>query len=374
MAKDYYKLLGVSKDANQNELKKAFRKLARKYHPDVNKNAGAEDKFKEINEAFSVLSDPSKRQQYDTFGTTQPGAGGRRAGGFGGGGFRGFEDVFGEDIFADLFGFGKQRRQRSQSNGEDLRADIDITLKDVYNGVKKDIEYTAYVSCKKCNSSGAKKGTKIETCNVCHGNGYVRRDIMLGPIRMQNSVLCGSCRGKGKFIKTKCDNCNGKGRVKEKVKLSVKIPKGIRDGTRIRLSGKGSVGEQNSQAGDLYVFVNVKEHDTFERFDENLLTTIDVGFSQAALGDKIELNSFSGKLSLKIPSGTQPNTVFRLHGKGLPIMDTSHYGDLLVKVNVVVPKKLNAKQKELIEELAELNGKEVKARKGFFERLKEHLK
>lgn len=374
MSKDYYEILGVNRDAEEKEIKKAFRKLARKYHPDVNNEPGAEDKFKEINEAFSVLSDPYKREQYDMFGTTGDQASGfQRAGGFTGN-FRGFEDIFGEDIFSDLFGFGRKRKSQRRDAGEDLKVDINISLEDVFKGVKKDVEYYSYVNCDACNGSGAKNKNSVKVCASCKGSGYVSRDVMLGPIRMRNTVECPDCKGEGKSIKDKCKKCHGKGRVKEKVKLKVKIPKGVMDGTRIRIAGKGNAGIRGATNGDLFVFVHVKEHDVFERYDENLLTTIDVSYSQAVLGDKVEIPTFSGKVLLKIPKGTQPNTVFRLKGKGLPVLNKDYLGDLMVKVDVRVPKKLSTEHEELIQKLNKFEGTKVEQRKGFFERLKEHLK
>ncbi len=375
MSKDYYKILGVSKDATDVEIKKAFRKLARKYHPDVNKESNAEDKFKELNEAFSVLSDRSKREQYDMFGTTAGQFGGPQGGfGAGGGGFRGFEDLFNEGIFGDLFGFNRGNRRERDESGEDLRVDVSINLEDVYSGVSKNMDYYAYVECSKCGGSGAKNKSSIQTCSTCNGNGQVTRDVMLGPIRMRNTAECPACHGKGKSITDECSKCGGKGRVKERIKLKIKVPKGVMDGNRIRLNGKGNAGLNGAAPGDLYVFVSVKEHDVFERYDENLLTTVDISYSQAVLGDKIEIETFSKPVILKIPVGTQPDTVFRLKGKGLPVLNSSDYGDLLVKVDIIVPKKLSKRQEELIQELAMLDGKLVKPRKGFFERLKEHLK
>ena len=374
MPKNYYETLGVNKDASQEEIKKSYRKLAMKYHPDVNKEKGAEDKFKELNEAFSVIGDESKRQQYDMFGTTRDqqsqGQGGFQGGGFEG---QGFEDMFGgfEDLFGSFFGQRSRQRQEDES-GEDLRFDMEIELEDVYFGAEKEITYYSYVECRKCEGSGASSKSKIQVCHTCHGKGFVTQMVNLGPIRMQNQGVCPSCRGKGKSIKDPCEHCDGKGRIKEKVTIKVKIPKGINDGQRIKLKAKGNAGKNGAEAGDLYVFISIKEHENFERYNENLLTTVDINYTQAVLGDKVSIGTFDSEVMLKIPAGTQPNTVFRLKDKGLPILNHSdEFGDLLVKVNIVVPTKLNSKEKELIEELSDLEGKKAKTRKGFFERLKE---
>jgi len=363
MKKDYYHTLGVDRNASQEEIKKAFRKLARECHPDVNKSPGAEEKFKEVNEAFSVLSDPAKRQQYDTFGTTND---------YGAeGGYGGFEDIFGEDFFSNFFGF---RRGQREETGDDLRADVKITLEEVYHGAKKEVEYNTYVACSKCRGSGAENESSIITCPTCGGVGQVSRIVAMGPIRMQRTTECPDCSATGKQIKNKCKKCGGHGRIKEKVRLTVNIPKGIHDGMKIRVEGKGAVMEGGQgRPGDLYVFVNVKEDEIFERYGNNLLTTFDLEFNQAALGDKIDLNTFGGVITLKIPEGTQPNTIFRIRKKGLPDLDSGEHGDLLVKINVKIPSGLNKEQKESINRLFG-NKKNVKPRKGFFERLKEHLR
>ena len=375
MAKDYYETLGVSKDASIEEIKKAYRRLARQYHPDVNKEKGTEEKFKEINGAFSVLSDPDKRQQYDTFGKTDFGPSGQGGfrGGFGNSSGFNFNDIFGEEVFGDLFGFNRNTREEDES-GEDLQADVTITLDEVYFGTSKDIEYNTYVDCSHCSGTGAKSGTKLVKCSTCNGAGRVRRDINLGIFRMQNVTVCPGCNGAGKTIKEKCSHCSGEGRVRDKLKINVKVPKGVRDGTKIRVPGKGASGRNGAASGDLYVVISVAEHEYFERYNENLLTTIDLTYPQLVLGDKVMIKSFSGKLDLKIPPGTQPDTVFRLKDKGLPVFNHDSHGDLLVKVNLVVPKNVSSEEKELIQQLAMHESIPNKTRKGFFERLKEHLK
>ncbi len=370
MPKNYYEILGVSKDASQEEIKKAYRKMAMKYHPDINKEKGAEDKFKELNEAFSVLGDESKRQQYDMFGTTRDQQ--SQWTGFGQG--QDFGDMFGG--FEDLFGsfFGHRSSKQEDNSGEDLRYDLEIDLEDVYFGAQKEINYYAYTVCKKCSGSGASNKSKIEVCQTCKGRGFVTQMVNLGPIKMQNQGVCPTCRGKGKTIREPCQHCDGKGRIKEKVSLKINIPKGINEGQKIKIKGKGNAGKNGAEPGDLYVFITIKEHSNFERYNENLLTTIDINYSQAVLGDKVSIKTFDSEVSLKIPAGTQPNTVFRLKNKGLPIYGDDDFGDLLVKVNIVVPTKLSPKERKIIEELSLLEGKKIKTRKGFFERLREEFK
>jgi len=372
LTNDYYKTLGVSKDATQEEIKKAFRNLARKYHPDINKEKNSEEKFKEINEAFSVLGDRSKREQYDMFGTTanQQGQTGGGFQGFNSSNFN-FEDL--GDIFGDLFGFGGRGQKRHEDNsGEDLKVEITIELKDVFFGTEKEVKYHAYTACDKCKGSGAKNKNSIKTCDACNGRGVEVRQIRTPFGIISQQMTCSKCRGKGKYINEKCSECNGHGRIKEEINLKIKIPKGISDGQNIRIRDKGNAGINNGPNGDLYVFVSVSEDDVFERYEDNLLTTVDISYAQAVLGDKIEVKTFDEKLMLKIPAGTQSDTVFRLKHKGLPnVQDNDYVGDLLVKANVVVPKNPNKKQKELIEELGEIEGMKIKQRKGFFERLKE---
>ena len=376
MSKDYYNTLGVSKESSAAEIKKAYRKLAKKYHPDKNKSKDAEDNFKKINEAFSVVGNRSKREQYDMFGTRanqqQSSASGMNGGfnfNFGGGG--GFEDL--GDIFGDLFGFGK-RQKKSSNRGEDLRTDINITLKEVYFGISKEINYYVNIKCNKCDGLGAKNKSSIKTCSTCNGQGQVLRQIRTPFGVIQQQSICPHCQGKGKIITEKCEKCNGKGINKEKITLNIKIPKGIHDEQRIRLAGKGNAGRNNGPNGDLYVFINIKEDNIFERYDDNLLTTIDINYSQAVLGDKIDITTFDKTLTLKIPKGSANNTVFKIKDKGLPILNENYFGDLFVKINVVIPKNINNREKELIEELGNIKGMKIKQRKGFFERLKEGFK
>ncbi len=363
MKKDYYEVLGVSRDASQEEIKKAFRKLALKYHPDRNKSPEAEEKFKEINEAFSVLGNPEKRRQYDQYGSVGDD--------FSHQGFGNFEDIFGEDIFGDIFGFRKRRREYDE--GVDEAVDLYIDLKDAFFGGEKEVSYTRYVVCKACKGSGAKDNNSIRTCHHCNGTGFIERIITMGPFRMRNSQECPYCGGRGKIVVEKCNLCKGEGRVRKKEKLYVKIPKGIESGMRIRLAGKGSVSSHGKRYGDLYVNIVIKEDSLFEREGNDLITTCSISFTQAILGDKVEIKTFEKPIFLKIPKGTQPNTVFRIKGKGMPELNSNRRGDLYIRIEVNIPEKLTKEQERLIKSFQESEGKKHKQRKGFFERIKEFM-
>ncbi len=363
MAKDYYEILGVSRDASQEEIKKAFRKLALKYHPDRNKSPEAEEKFKEINEAFSVLGNPEKRRQYDQFGTAEEG--------FSQQGFGNFEDIFGEDIFGDIFGF--KERRKHYDEGIDEVVDLYIELRDAFFGKEKELSYERFVVCKKCNGTGAKNINSIKSCHYCNGTGFIERIITVGPFRMRNSQECPYCGGRGKTIIDKCAACKGEGRVRKREKLYVKIPKGIESGMRIRLSGKGSVSARSKRYGNLYVNVIIKEDPLFERDGNDLITTCSISFTQAILGDKVEVKTFEKPIVLKIPKGTQPNTVFRIRDKGMPELDSHRRGDLYVRIEVNIPEKLTKEQERLIEKFQETEGKKHRQKKGFFERIREFM-
>lgn len=365
MSKDYYNILGVEKNASKEDIKKAFKKLAHKYHPD--KKDGDEAKFKEINEAYNVLGEESKRKQYDQSGATfnqQQQAGQNGGQGFGGfGGFQGAQgmhfdmddlgDIFGD--FGDIFGFGGGRRssrgRSRQQRGEDVEAVLDIDFKEAVFGAEKDIQLKKKVTCDKCNGNGAEPGTKIEICKTCKGTGKVRRVQRTIFGQMQVESLCPECEGEGKTFAQKCSQCGGKGVYEKSTSLKVKIPAGINTGETIRLSGEGQAGEKGAPAGDLYLQVRVKLHSKFKREGYDIYSQVDISFTQAALGDKIEVDTVHGKVNLKIPEGTQPGTVFKLKGKGVPHLHGRGYGDHLVEAKVKTPKDLNKKQKETLKQL-----------------------
>ncbi|MBU0672257.1 MAG: molecular chaperone DnaJ [Candidatus Margulisbacteria bacterium] len=348
--RDYYEILGVNKNSSADEIKRAYRKLARQYHPDVNKEPGAEDKFKELNEAYQVISDPNKRSQYDYYGT----AGGPAGGGAGfegfyfGGGFEGFGE-FG-DIFDVFFGGQRGGRRAAPQRGADLRYDLRLTLEQAANGLEKEINIVHFVSCSTCKGSGAKPGTKPVRCSACNGNGQVKKSqrTILGSFTQV--VTCPTCRGSGETISTPCDSCKGDGRAKKSQQVKVKIPAGIDTGFRLRVSGAGDAGQKGSPPGDLYIFIQVEPHHLFNRDGENLYYRTKISFVQAILGDEINIPTIDGEASLKIPAGTQPNTNFRLKGKGMPIVNQRERGNQYVLVEVDIPTKLSKQQAELLKQ------------------------
>lgn len=353
---DYYKILGVEKGASEEEIKKAYRKLAHKYHPD--KEGGDEEKFKEINEAYQVLSDKTKRSQYDQFGQTFEGAGGSGGfsgfGGFGQGGFGGFSGASGwEDVFSDIFG--NRSAGFHQEVGRDIQADIEITFKEMVEGVKKNIKLYKNVKCEVCGGSGGAPGSKEETCKDCNGSGRIRKSIrtILGTIAQE--AVCDRCKGKGKVYSEKCKRCQGEGVHKEEKDIVVDIPAGISSGQTISLRGEGEAGKHGAPSGDLFINVHVRKHDKFIRDEENnIISEEEISFAQAALGDKIEIETIEGKVSMKIPAGTQNGEIFRIRHMGVPFLRGGGRGHHLVKIKVVVPKKLSRREKELIGELREL--------------------
>ncbi|KTD61533.1 molecular chaperone DnaJ [Legionella spiritensis] len=343
---DYYELLGVSQNASESEIKKAYRKLAMKYHPDRNSNDKAsEEKFKEIQKAYAVLSDPEKRSAYDQFG--HAGVDASMRGGAGFSGFGGFGDVF-EDIFENIFsgGRGHSRQSRGQ-RGADLQYNMQLTLEEAAAGKQIEITVPKHVTCGNCNGSGAKKGSRPKECETCNGIGQVR--IQQGFFSIQQT--CPSCHGEGKVILDPCEQCHGQGRVRESKKLTVKIPAGVDNGDRIRLSGEGEAGMHGGSSGDLYVQVSVKKHAIFERQDSDLYCEAPISFIAAALGGSIEVPTLEGRVTLKIPSETQTGKVFRLRGKGIKSVRGQGVGDLLCRVVVETPVNLSREQKELLGKL-----------------------
>ncbi|MBR9691946.1 molecular chaperone DnaJ [Candidatus Woesearchaeota archaeon] len=357
MTKDYYKTLGVEKNATKEEIKKAYKRLAKKYHPDLNKDSDAENKFKEINEAAAILADDEKRSRYDQFGTAEAGPGGfdfRNMGDFGFDFDSIFESFFGGNIF------GSGRRRRGPRPGDDLRYDMEITLEQAAEGITKTIEIPHTVKCPECKGTGAEAREDIIECPECDGSGFVRRTARtpFGMFSTQSS--CPRCRGQGAIIKNFCKKCEGEGKIQKISKLEVKIPAGAETGTNLRVEGAGEAGDRNANPGDLYIIIHVKEHKVFERHGDDIYIEIPIRFTQAALGDKIEVPILKGKAELKIPAGTQSHTIFKMRNKGVPHLHGSGAGDQLVKIIVEIPKKLTKKQKELLKEF----GKSHK--KGFF--------
>ena len=356
MAKrDYYDVLGVQKNASDAEIKKAFRNLAKENHPDSNRgDEGAEARFKEINEAYENLKDPQSRAAYDQFGHAGTQAGGM-GGGFGGGGFGGnFSDIF-EDLFGDFAGrSGQNSRQQRQSRGSDLRAEIKIDLKDAYFGTTRELAINSATGCDDCDSTGAASGSGRSTCQHCGGSGSVRSTQ--GFFTLERT--CSVCSGKGSLIENPCRSCSGSGRVRKKRKLSVNIPRGVDEGTRIRLGGEGEAGENGGPFGDLYVFVSINANEFFKRSEADLLSEVPIDFVTAALGGQIEVPTPDGKkIRISIPEGCQNNRQFRLKGKGMPVLQTNRLGDLYVEIRVEVPTRLSEKQKGILKEFSEINKK-----------------
>lgn len=374
--RDYYEVLGLQKGASDNDIKKAFRKMAMKYHPD--KNPGdkvAEEKFKEINEAYAVLSDPEKKEKYDRFGHAgvDPNSGfGGGAGGFGG--FGGFEDIF--DMFGGAFGgFGggsRGRRNNGPRKGSDLQKAVTITFEEAAFGTKKEIRLNKYVKCKTCGGSGAAPGTSKKSCPKCGGTGEIRTAQRTPLGTFQSVSPCLDCNGTGEINETPCPDCGGSGKTRDNVTISVNIPAGVDNDSVIPIKGQGEPGVNGGPDGDLYIVINVEPHKIFERRGQDLWLEIPITFDQAALGDDIIVPTLEGKVSYKVPSGTQPDTIFRLKGKGIKSVRGNRKGDLYVKVNLEVPTKLNSKQKKAISAMAEkVTGECYQKKSSFLDSLKE---
>ena len=377
MAKDLYEILGVSKDASDAEIKKAFRRRARELHPDVNKAADAEDQFKELNEAYDVLSDPNKRAQYDRFGTI-PGAAG---GGYGGGsGYVDFDDLFGGgfggmgDIFSSFFGGqGGQGGRPARKEGRDMGVGLRITLEEVARGVEKEIVYDRLAPCPDCKGTGLGENGKVVTCPECGGKGRVVsvQRTFLGD--MQTATTCKKCNGTGSSIENPCPECEGQGRVPDRQRVTVKVPAGIRDGQQLRVGGFGEAGIQGAQAGDLIVTCRVQPHEFFERDGDDLHGRANVSFIQAILGAEIEIDGImpDEKVQVRIPAGCQNEQVVRMKGFGMPRLKSDIRGNMYVHVNVVIPEKITKKQRELLEKLADEMGEEVAAPRSPLQKLRD---
>ena len=369
--KDYYEVLGVDKGASEDDLKRAYRKLAKQYHPDMNPgNAEAEVKFKEVNEAYEVLSDAEKREKYDRYGHAafDPSMGG--GSGFGGfGGFGGGFD-FG-DIFSSIFGGGSTRSRSNAIDGDDITARVSISFEEAVFGCKKEISFARIEGCSECGSTGAAKGTKPETCQTCKGSGSVRVQQNVGFGFMETQRACSGCRGTGKIVKTPCKNCNGKGFVRINKKMEVSIPAGIDSEQRIILRGQGSAGRNGGSNGDLCISVRVQPHNIFEREGDNLYCEVPISFAEAALGAEIDIPIIGGKTEkFIIPEGTQSDTSFTLKGKGVANVNTKKKGDLILTVVVETPKNLTSKQKDLLADFAASLGENNSGKKqGFFKKI-----
>ncbi len=352
--RDYYEVLGVQRNATEAEIKKAFKKLAMKYHPDRNPdNKEAEEKFKEAKEAYDILSDGKKRAAYDQFGHAgvEGGMGGG-PGGYGGAGGASFSDIFG-DVFGDIFGGGGGRGGQRVYQGADLRYNLELGLEEAVAGTTVKIRVPTLVTCQECSGSGAKKGTTPTTCPTCHGQGQVR--MQQGFFSLQQT--CPRCHGSGKIITDPCNSCHGEGRIQKQKTLSVKVPPGVDTGDRIRLSGEGEAGENGGPPGDLYVQIAVREHPIFKRDGSDLFCEVPVSFATAALGGELEVPTLDGKVKLKVPAESQSGKLFRLRGKGVKSVRGSHVGDLMCKLIVETPVNLSSKQKELLREFdASLQG------------------
>ncbi len=370
MAKrDYYEVLNVNRQASPDELKTAFRRLAREYHPDVNKSPDAEERFKEINEAYAVLSDAEKRSVYDRYG---------HDGLSGMGGMPDFTTMDFSDIFEDLFGFGFGRSNTRSRNrpqrGDDLSYSINLTFEEAVFGVDKEIEVTRDEVCSTCGGSGAEPGTTPVRCSTCNGSGEVRtvRQTLLGS--MVQVTTCPACQGKGEVISSPCKTCHGRGLERKTIKKTISVPAGVDNGNQIRLAGEGQPGKNGGPHGNLYLEINVKEHKYFRRRKNDIFLDVNINVAQAALGAEIDVPTLEGNVKLTIPSGTQPGKTFRLRGKGVPFLRSSSRGDQMVVVNVEVPTRLTKEQREHFEALAKTLGSEVYPQeRSFFDRIKEVL-
>jgi molecular chaperone DnaJ len=364
--RDYYEVLGVGRNATPEEIKKAYKKLAKKYHPDLNPDSKtAEEKFKEVSEAYSVLSDDNQRARYDQFG--HEGLNGQGMGGFGGfGGFGGQGFDMG-DIFSSFFGggFGGQTRDPSApQRGGDLRLDLTVTFEEAAKGVEKEVSVTRMEACPDCKGSGAKPGTGRETCSQCNGSGRVRLNQTTPFGQFQTVKTCSACGGSGSIIKEPCPKCGGSGRVRKHHKIKVNVPAGVDNGSRLRMQGEGEGGVNGGSNGDLFIYVTVKPHKFFKREGDNVFLEQQISFAEAALGADIEVPTLDGPVKLTIPEGTQTGTTFRLRGKGVPYLNGSSRGDQYVTVVVETPKSLNKEQKDLLLKFAEAGGGSADGVKG----------
>lgn len=387
--RDYYEVLGVKRDASADEIKKAYRIHARKFHPDVNPgNKESEEKFKEVNEAFEVLKDPQKKAQYDQFGHApfagaggagQGGFGGFGGGGAGGAGFENFEDIFSSFGFGDIFdvfsgGRRGQARRGGPTDGADLRYDLKITLEEAFGGAVKKINIPRFEKCPTCKGSGAKPGTAPKTCQKCGGTGEMRA-VQRTPFGQFVSVrTCSMCAGVGKVAETPCPECKGAKRVEKTRTIDVKIPAGISTGSHLRVEGMGEEGTNGGYSGDLYIVIHVEQHPVFDRYENDLYAKTSISITHAIFGAEAEVPAIKGKVKLKIPAGTQSHSIFRVRGQGMPDVRTGKRGDLLIRVVVNIPSKLSTREREILQEYGRVaGGTEAKVEKGFFDKFREYI-
>ncbi|PIN77269.1 molecular chaperone DnaJ [Candidatus Woesearchaeota archaeon CG10_big_fil_rev_8_21_14_0_10_34_12] len=366
MAKDYYESLGVSKSASKEEIKKAYKKLAKQHHPDLNKESNAAEKFKEINEAYSVLGDDQKRSNYDRFGSAEA----FQQGGFGQQGFN-FEDAF--DIFNSFFGGNPfSSRQRHSRRGADIEAELEISFEESASGIEKKVEINKHVKCKACKGTGA-KDAKLQTCSNCKGSGTEQKIFRTPFGVVSQTTTCSECQGQGNIPKENCSKCHGCGVVKEKKQLTVTIPAGVETGSTLRLTNEGEAGEKGGHSGNLYIILKVKPHELFERQGDNIYLEFPITFSQAALGAEVKVPTLEGDVKMKIPAGTESHTLFKLNGKGFQSLNGYGKGDQIVRIIVKTPNKLSKEQKELFNKLSkeDFELKPEKKEKTFFEKVKD---
>ncbi|MGH1335457.1 MAG: molecular chaperone DnaJ [Aureispira sp.] len=375
--RDYYDILGTQKSASKDELKKAYRKVALKYHPDRNPDdKAAEAKFKEAAEAYEVLSDDQKRSRYDQYG--HAGVNGQGGGQYGGGGFGNMEDIFSQ--FSDIFGGGRggggRQQQTRGQRGSNLRIKVSLTLEEINAGAVKKIKVKKYILCQTCDGSGAKDRNSVKTCHTCNGSGYVRRvqQTFLG--QMQTTAACPTCHGSGEMITSKCTSCKGEGRVYGEEMIQLEIPAGVSEGMQLSMSGKGNAGQNGGPAGDLLINIKEKEHPHFTRDGSNILYELDVNFADAALGTSVEVPTLDGKVKINLPQGTPSGKIFRLRGKGLPSIQSYGKGDQLIHVNIWVPTSLTAEERKAMELIRKSKNfhpseSDKKARKGLFDKMKD---
>ncbi|WLR56288.1 molecular chaperone DnaJ [Mesobacillus subterraneus] len=370
--RDYYEVLGVSNSASKDEIKKAYRKLSKQFHPDINKEPGADEKFKEVKEAYEVLSDDQKRAQYDQFDHVDPNQGFGGGGDFGGG-FGGFEDIF-NSFFGG--GGGRRRDPNAPRQGADLQYTMTLKFEEAVFGKETDIEIPREEECDTCDGTGAKPGTKVDTCKHCHGSGQmsVEQNTPFG--RIVNRRVCHYCNGTGKEIKEKCTTCSGTGKVTRRNKIHVKIPAGVDDDQQLRVAGKGEAGINGGPSGDLYIVFHIRSHEFFERDGDDIYCEMPITFVQASLGDEVEVPTLHGKVKLKVPAGTQTGTKFRLKGKGVPNVRGYGTGDQHVLVKIITPTKLSEKQKQLLRDFAEVSGQSPlgEQEESFFSKVKRAFK